>query len=258
MLNRETKLRGFRTINGHLSPFTIRTTLVTVKHFFRWAADHGYIVGNPAAELKIPKRPDVDPKAIDPISIEKLLEAAVQCEPWERSRNIAIIYVLRDTGGRVSGLARATVSDLDLKARRLRVAEKGDKARTLYLSKPTVTALEDWLQCRAARAKCDRLFVSCRGGRGIGRGCFYSMLRRLAKQSGVKGRFNPHSFRHAFARDTLRAGADLSRVSQLMGHSGVGVTADYYARWADSELQAIHRKVSPGRHLRPIRHGQML
>lgn len=81
---------------------------------------------------------------------------------------------------------------------------------------------------------------------GLTREGIYRVLGRLANVAGVRGRFNPHSFRHALARDSLRAGADLSQVSQLLGHKGVAVTADYYARWDDHELQAAHRRVSPG------------
>ena len=101
----------------------------------------------------------------------------------------------------------------------------------------------------AYRPECDRLFLN-RWGRPLGRGGVYSMLRHMAEHAKVTDRFNPHSFRHAFARDTLRAGLDLSRVSQLMGHSSVRVTSDYYARWADCELKEDHNRCSPGRNLK--------
>jgi integrase len=38
-----------------------------------------------------------------------------------------------------------------------------------------------------------------------------------------------------------------------MGHSSVRVTADYYARWADKELQKAHGQFSPGARLIVIR-----
>ena len=125
------------------------------------------------------------------------------------------------------------------------VTEKGGKERNLYLNSPAVCTLRDWLKFREDMADDDRLFTS-RKGTGLTREGIYRVLARLAGAAGVRGRFNPHAFRHAFARDTLQAGADLSQVSELLGHNSVAVTAEYYARWDDRELQATHRRVSPG------------
>ena len=70
------------------------------------------------------------------------------------------------------------------------------------------------------------------------------MLKRLAKRAGVNGRFNPHAFRHGWARGALKNGADLGTVSQILGHSSIQVTAEFYARWADEELAQRHQKFS--------------
>ena len=71
------------------------------------------------------------------------------------------------------------------------------------------------------------------------------MLKRRAKQAGVKGHVNPHSFRHAFARDYILSGGDLATLSQLMGHSSILVTKKYYARFNVKELQEKHARHSP-------------
>ena len=56
---------------------------------------------------------------------------------------------------------------------------------------------------------------------------------------------NPHSFRHAFAREYLLRGGDLASLSRLMGHASVEVTASFYAVFLVSELQEKHAKFSP-------------
>ena len=74
------------------------------------------------------------------------------------------------------------------------------------------------------------------------------MMMRLKSAAGLegRGRVNAHAFRHAWARDALQAGEDLSRVSQTLAHSTIRVTSDYYARWADGELKQAHSQFSPG------------
>jgi len=71
-----------------------------------------------------------------------------------------------------------------------------------------------------------------------------AVLRRLKRVAGVKGRANAHSFRHAFARDTLLAGADLAWLAQVLGHRELSTTM-MYSTLATNDLQAKHRSLSP-------------
>lgn len=247
LLTQPVKRRGNAWINEPLSVWYIRGVLRVTKQFFRWCAENEHLPGDPAYRLKLPKAPQTLPKAIDSGVFAKLLEAASSSgDTWARVRNVAFLCLLRDTGARVSGLLNAMVSDVDLASGVILVTEKG-KARPVFFCAASRSALGRWLDVRAVLpVACDNLFVG-RSGCRLSRSGVYQLLDRLGDVAGVVGaRFNPHSFRHAFARDVLRAGADLSEASQMMGHSGLAVTGDYYARWLPSELQAVHRRTSPG------------
>ncbi len=78
----------------------------------------------------------------------------------------------------------------------------------------------------------------------------YQVLRRMARRAGVKGRFNPHSLRHTFAREYIRAGGDLATLSKLLGHRDVSTTVSHYAVFTDREIAEKHEKYSPARKLR--------
>jgi|GEM_PF-3210886 len=71
------------------------------------------------------------------------------------------------------------------------------------------------------------------------------VLRRLKKAAGITGRVNPHSFRHAFAREWLRNGGDLATLSAMLGHADPAVTARFYAVFTDFELGEFHERFSP-------------
>jgi site-specific recombinase XerD len=253
MLTQEFKRRGSVMVREPLSVWYIRGVLRSVVFFFRWCADDGRIKVNPALRLKIPKAPQVLPKAISQETFDKLLDAAAASgEVWARARNVAFLCLLRDTGGRVSGLLSAMVGDVDLDGGTITVTEKG-KARAVFFNRVSRAALLRWLDIRKTlELQSDALFVG-REGRVLTRKGVYSLLNRLADVAGLDGqRHNPHAFRHAFARDSLRAGADLSEVSQMMGHSTIKVTGDYYARWAPSELKEVHKRTSPGVTMRDV------
>jgi len=253
--NQREKRWGSQTIAAPLSQATIHTVATTVKAYLRWAYEHGHINEDPTVGVKIPPLPHPTPKAVSSDDVLKMLQAAATTGPeWERYRNVALIYTLRDTGGRVGGLVNMEVSDIDFERLKIRVVEKGNKPRLLYLVSATAEALRWWLEARKVLEPRDnRVFTSAKTRCGLSRGGIYSILRRLAHLGGVTGRFNPHAFRHAFARDALANGADISRLAKAMGHSNPYVTLNYYALWYDQEIREFHQQFSPVNHMPVIR-----
>lgn len=247
LLERKEKWRGAKMVKAQLSPFTIHTCLMTVRGFLAWAYRRGHISCDLAAGMNVPKAPEPEPKAIDANTVMQLLEAASETgDPWEQARNLALIYLLRDTGGRIGSVICADIDDLDLQHGKLFVIAKGGKPRNLYLNPPTIAAIRTWLRYRPQLRPQDRkLLLSCRG-RGLARSSVYSLIARIKQHTTtVQGRANPHAYRHAWARDALTAGMDISKVAATLGNS-VRVTAEYYARWNDAELKRAHRHYSPG------------
>ncbi len=138
-----------------------------------------------------------------------------------------------------------TVDALDLRLRRASVVEKGSRGRLVYFTEITASVLELWLSVRPA-VKSNALFLADRGGRPLGPDGVRRMLERVGERAGVKGRMNPHSFRHAFARSFLRNGGNLAALGRLLGHApGSPVTAGYYAVWDVRELREYHDRFSP-------------
>lgn len=251
---RKTHMRGAREEKGGLSPFTVRTCLVTVRFLFSWAAGNRYLPYSPMEGVRVPTPPPPDPKPVSTETVVKLLEvAAANGQDWEKARNVAILYTLADTGGRAGGLVSATVSDLDLSRGWIMVTEKGQKARALFLTQTSIEALKTWLSWRnSLNVQSDRLFLSVRGTGLTYRG-LSSLLRDLAKKANLKGeRYNAHAFRHHFARECIQNGADLSQVAALMGHPDTRVTSAYYARWDTKEQKKAHSQFSPVHNLPEI------
>lgn len=246
LTSRTEKKRGHVMVQGKLSPFTIRTTMVTVRFLFSWACERGYIPNNPMQGVRIPKEPPAQPKPVQAnVAVSMIESAAVTGKNWERARNVALLYFFRDTGCRVGGVHSANLRDLDLEAGRIPVIEKGNKERYVFLSPATVFALQIWIEQRSTMdIFCTNLFVS-KFGTPLTRSGIYHVFAHLAEVAKIESRFNPHAFRHAFARDAIEAGLDLSRLSQIMGHASIDVTNRYYSRFNVEELRRAHNFFSP-------------
>ncbi|RCK72734.1 MAG: Integrase [Anaerolineae bacterium] len=247
LFTRETKIVGKKEVKGKLSPFTIKTVLTTVRHFLRWANEHGHL---PKIILKNIKEPQPDPKAVSPNTFECMLEAALTTgEEWEKARNVALLYLLRDTGGRCGSIVNLRLDNIDLDRGSAVVLDKGGRYSWLFFTGKTIEAIQKWLEYRDTVTPKDVFLLLNSKGMPLNRQYIRRVLNELAKIGGVdKERHNPHSFRHAFARDLLLAGADLSQASQLLNHSTIVTTARYYARWSKKELAEIHHKYSPLNH----------
>ena len=91
-----------------------------------------------------------------------------------------------------------------------------------------------------------RLYVHCTGCRAaLSAVGVRHILRRRSEQHDLEGPINPHAWRHAFAREYLRSGGDLSTLSDILGHKEIAVTASAYANFLPSELQVFHAKHGP-------------
>lgn len=227
-----------------LAPTTAHDRIKVARIFFAWLVEDGLLAHDPSRRLQPPKKPrNQEPKAIPDLDIRKLHAVA---EDGGLVREIAILHCLADTGARVGGIASLTLADVNKTTGELMVTEKGGKTRPVYLLPEGITALREWLRMRP-NVEHEFVFTG-RSGDPLTPGGIYQALARLADAAGV-ARANPHAFRHAFARELLNAGLSLEAVSDLMGHSGVAITADSYAVWTQSELRKKHRDAGMRRNL---------
>lgn len=246
LLTRKTHRVGGKDIDGGLSIFTVKTTLATARHFCKWLFENGYVKRDIAKTIKLPQTPPPAPKAIRDDAVIKLVKAAqVMGTDWQRARNVAILYFLRDTGCRISGLINAQMSSLDLEHGIVETFEKG-KNITLYINAPTIQVLKNWLDYRSDfKPITEHIFISKRTSQGLTRESIQHILQHLADLAKIDDRHNPHAWRHGFARDFLKNGGEITQLAGIMHHSSIWVTTNYYARWDMRELKQAHTDNSP-------------
>lgn len=232
---------------GELSSASVASLLRPVKVFCRWAATQRppLVPENYFEGLKMPKG---KLELHDLVSDEEFRSMLDACDlmTHEGRRNHAILCFLMDTGVRVGELTNLKVSDIDQKNRVATVYGKGDKERQVFWSAGTAVSLSRYLHRMPARYRSTWLWTSIRrnvGGQFSSNGVL-QMLQRVAKAAGVSCRVNPHTFRHTFATNYLRAGGDLNSLMRLMGHADLTILQRYLSL-VNSDLQAKHEQFSP-------------
>jgi len=225
-------------VSEGLSVYTLHKHVRVWKRFFHWLVDEGAISRDPARKLRRPRLPKDPPKDMTPDDLERLLLAAEA----ESARDYAIVCFLADTACRVGGLVGLTLADLDLAERRAKVIEKGNRARYVHFKERTLRALRRYLDNERPNDSGLRVFIGLRGPlttTGV-----YQVLKRLARKAGVRGRYNPHSMRHAWARQAIKRGANLKEIQEILGHTSIVTTTTFYAVYLDEEIHARHGQLS--------------
>lgn len=145
-------------------------------------------------------------------------------------RNKALVTLLYRSGLRISEALALRPADMDTEVRSIRLlATKSQRAQTRYYHATADDALGRWLDKRRELGIGNhgrKLFCTLDGG-PVSDDYVRGMLHRVAGKAGIDKRVTPHTMRHTFAMELVRAGTPITVISKLLGHSSVAVTARY-------------------------------
>ncbi|MBW3623045.1 MAG: tyrosine-type recombinase/integrase [Armatimonadetes bacterium] len=213
-----------------LKPQTVNRKLAALSSFFRWAHQNRLLSEDPTARIKGVKETRTAPKALERTELNRLLRKAgeprtadMEKRPW---RDIAVVAVLLHTGLRVGELCALQRSDVSLSDRKGTItvrSGKGRKYREVPLNADVRKALQDYLERRKESAS-EFLFLSQKGG-ALTPSAVWRIVKTIGKAAGVE--LSPHTLRHTFGTNLVRAGTDLVSVATLLGHESLNTTAIY-------------------------------
>lgn len=164
-------------------------------------------------------------------------------------RNRLIIAMLYATGMRVSELVNLKLSDINYKEEYLDIIGKGNKERFIPIDKKVLNDLKVYINKYRVLQKVKEedknyVFLSEKRGERLTRQFIFKMLREVASQAGIKKTVHPHIFRHSFATEMIRAGANLVVVKEILGHTSIAST-EIYINLKTSDLRKTLQEYHP-------------
>lgn len=180
-------------------------------------------------------------------------------------RDRAILELLFSTGLRVSELVSLNVDDIDFERQEFSVVGKGNQRRVVFLSQTAKKWLQKYLGSRVDGWI--PLFISYSGPkrqstsktdqnsqdvsevtedpqgerRRLTKRSIQRMVKKYVKKAGLGIDATPHTLRHSFATDLLRAGADIRTVQESLGHRNISTT-QIYTHVTNFDLREAHKE----------------
>jgi len=245
----QVKLIEFRDKKGRR--YTIATVSIkirAVKRFFEYLESSNQILINPAEHIKEPKKETRLPRAVlTEDEVRKILDQP-NLSTMTGIRDRTVLEVFYSSGIRLAELLNLTVYDCDLQGGMLRVKGKFSKDRVVPLGKHAIRFLKEYItRVRPRHTKNNKavrnLFVN-QTGQPLASQTIQQQIRNYAKEAGIKKHVTPHIFRHTFATELVKNGADIRAVQKMLGHSCLSVT-QIYTKVAGVDVKRTHRQSHP-------------
>ena len=241
----QARIVGVQTQAGkRYSVSTIALKTRALKRFFEYLEETNRILINPAEHLKEPKRGSRLPSVILTDEEARKILDQPDLSSMTGIRDRAILEVFYSTGIRLEEMTRLTLYDCDLQGGFLRVNRgKFARDRVVPLGKHAARLLKGYItRVRPLHTKSNRaegcLFVN-QSGVPLSKQVIQIMVRGYARKAGIAKKVTPHVFRHTFATELVKNGAEITAVQKMLGHASLAVT-HLYARVAAVDVKKTH------------------
>jgi site-specific recombinase XerD len=214
--------------------------LAALQSFFRYIqleAPEQMELCNTILSIKSKKMPATE---MNYISIEgiKLLLSIPNIEIKSERRNLAVLALMYDTGGRVQEIADLKISDIRIKSpSTIRLMGKGSKTRVIPLVPQTVSILKKYMTDYDLFDLSKRnlpLFFNKKNEKLTRAGLSYILSKYTKKAMHNNRELFPskvtaHVLRHSKAMHLLQSGVNLIYIRDFLGHASV-TTTEIYAK----------------------------
>ena len=217
-----------KQMDDELTSTTVNKNLSAVKSFYKYLQLRGLIDNNPTRYLRGPKREHTLPSFLTQAQVEEALETiSTDPEDFLAVRNRLIIETIYQTGLRRAEVASLETQQVDLAAMSLRVVGKGRKERIVPFGEALKEQMKDYLTLKERKVGQSRYFFVTLKCRPLSGADVYQVVHKALDIVPGLPRRGAHTLRHSFATEMLNAGAPITSIKELLGHSNLETTTRY-------------------------------
>lgn len=227
-LTKALTVRFKESLRKEMSPVSANSILAAVNCFLKFLGLSEFCV----KAFKIQRRLFSLKNELSDNEYRRLVGAAFE----EKNERLAlIIQAICSTGIRVSELKFITVEAV--KTGRAEVSCKG-KFRVIFLPEKLRKILVSYIE--KEKITCGAVFVT-RSGKPVDRSNIWRDMKKLCEAAKVDPeKVFPHNLRHLFARTFYSLEKDISRLSDVLGHSNISTTRIYTMESGENHARQVN------------------
>lgn len=230
--------------NKELKITSINSRLRAIRAFFNYLARENYITKSPMKNISLVR----DRKAvIMTFSVPQLndLLNRPDLKTFTGVRDYTIMLLLVETGIRANELVGLKITDIQWHDSTLLIRNsKGYKQRIVPLSATMKEQLKRYTAIRGTIIDCDALFVTI-DETPLTKRQLQNRIKIYGRDAGITNvRCSPHTFRHTFAKLSVKNGAGIFELQQILGHTTMEMVKTYVNLFSD-DVKDKHRQFSP-------------
>lgn len=239
-LSRENILK-YKNSLSNSSASTINRKLTSLKQYNEYLLSTKQVDGMYVLKEDFIKQQNKgNPTDVTTKQVEKFLERVLTKDADYKSRNIAIIYLIANTGIRRSECCNLLLKNIDLDNNEMIVIGKGNKERTVLLTDKVVELIKNYLVDRNKSKYKDSpyLFISERGEKLRPE----TINAIFDYYSTPKNKITPHQLRHNYASTVVENNIlTLTELQNQLGHSSISTTGIYTHARKDTIKKKINK-----------------
>lgn len=217
------QLQQFARGRAHLGHSSRSNMLCSLRTFYGWSVEMGYVALSPAAGFKTPSRPKPLPRALSLDQVRRLI-AHLRARAGRRARrDEALLVTALYTGMRASELAALRWPAVDLTGAVINIwIAKMNKGRAIPIHPALPDMLERWRLLQGLDRNAPVFSLS---GKLVVPDRVGKIAREAAHELHIP--LTAHVLRHTYATWALRRSHDLYGVSKSLGHADIRQTQVY-------------------------------
>jgi len=205
---------------------------------------NGFIRGNPIQAVTMMRVRTRETITIPRHIILDILRYLNSLKPTPSNlRNKVIVYLLLDTGMRLSELVNLKIENINLSDNMINLTyTKTSMDRTVFISDKTTQLLTEYK--KLLNRNYGALIIEFRNDKKVIPRYINHILSDIAKTLNITQSISPHKWRHTYATMCLQNGANLEFVRKTLGHSNLQTTQKYL-HLERKNLVEQHKAYSP-------------
>lgn len=213
--------------------------LASIRALYKYLMGKGLIANNAAAMFPSPKlitkpitylRDEEITLLLDTIKTGGGLTKHQQAfSDKQKTRDMAMIYLMLSTGIRISECVGLDIQDIDWEENSILVVRKGRKYSNIYFDETAAELLGAYMEEREEmelESDNNALFIS-RNGTRITPRSVQRLVKKYASVAVQSKHITPHKLRSTFATGVYNSTGDIYLVQNALGHKSVNTTARY-------------------------------